>query len=129
MTCGQSGLAGAGWNSVGLVAAQRVEDVGVGVGQVDGDEVALVVAPVARVAGVHGVEVGVAVGGGRRAQRRRALLVPRLEGGGHRPAAGRDLDAGGEGDLVDLAVEAVGVDVVADDRPATRSCSTGFDRC
>ena len=95
----------------GLVAARSVEDVLRAGRQVDRGDVTLIVAVVARVAAVHDIEIGRPVRG-RDRERRRTLFVETLECGRLRPAAVDDFGAVADLILVDVAVEAVAVDVL-----------------
>ena len=95
------------------VAAVGVEDVLAAGGQIDGGQVALVIAIVAGIAAVGHVEVARAVPGGGDRQGGGALLVEALEGGRLRPAAPRHLRAIANRVLMHPPVERAAVRAVA----------------
>ena len=94
----------------GLVAALGVERTLRGVREIDGGDVPLIVAVVARIATMGHVKVSGAAARRGEDQRRRSFLVEGLRAGEHRPATGGDLRAGGDGVLVDAPFETIAVD-------------------
>src|SRR5262249_11731339 len=78
---------------------------------IDCGHVALIIAVIARVASVNGIQVRGTVGR-RERECGRALLIEALERRGLRPAAAQDLRAVGNLVFVDQAVETIAVDVL-----------------